>query len=147
MTMVFIPLFADEIGFGLNQISLLIGMMYLPYIFSFFFAEIADRYEKINVATGGLILASMTMFFMYFTTNNKMIAVFSSLIAVALALINPAVEGLITCLTPLHKRGEITGLSVFFHRGGKFFGPLILGFLASSKGIHCVFLVVSILAI
>lgn len=104
MILTFMPLLADELGLNLGQISLLMGVMFLPYIFSFLFAEIADRWEKVSVTLVGLILSAGTMFFLYFATSNLWIGVLSALIAVSLALINPAAEGIITNLIPPQQR-------------------------------------------
>lgn len=120
MVIIFIPLLAMELNLHLGQISLLMGIMYLPYLFSFVFAEIADRYERIAVSTAGLLLSSITMFFLYATTSNILIAVLSALLALSLALINPAAEGMITALTPMNKRGEMTGVQSVCNRSGRF---------------------------
>lgn len=121
--------------------------MFLPYLFSFVFAEIADRYERLTVTSIGLILASVPMFFIYFSTNNSLIAILSTLIALSLALINPATDGALTSLVPLDKKGEMTGVQSLCRRAGMFIGPLSLGFIAEFKGIHFVFLIVALISI
>jgi len=147
MIMFFIPLLGSELDLSLNQISLLIGFMYLPYVFSFVFAEIADRYERILIASVGLTLSAFMLFFLYFTTESSLVAILSSLVALSLALINPAAEGMLTALTPVEKRGEITGVQFLFQRTGQLFGPLIFGFIANAKGLNFVFLIIAILAV
>ena len=82
--------------------------MFIPYIFSFLFAEIADRCERIKIASIGLILAAVPMVALYYVTDNVLVALFSAMIALSLALINPAAEGTLTSLIPVDKRGEIT---------------------------------------
>lgn len=147
LILIFIPLLALKLKLNFSEISILMGVMYLPYLFTFFFAEMADRYERMTVASIGLIFASAPMFFIYYSTNSYLIAILSTLIALSLALINPATEGAITSMVSVQKRGEITGVQTLCRRMGMFIGPLVLGFVAENKGINFVFLLVAIISI
>jgi len=91
-------------------------MLYVPYIASFLFAEIADRYDRITITSIGLLLSAIPMFFLYFVTQNSLIAILTMLVAISLALINPAAEGMITAIVPVEKRGKITGVQALFQR-------------------------------
>ena len=143
---VFIPLYALELNLSLRQIMLLMGTLYLPYVASFLFAEIADRYDRITITSFGLLLSAVPMFFLYFATENSLIAILTMLVAISLALINPAAEGMVTAIIPVEKRGEMTGVQALFQRWGKFLWPLVFGFIANAKGLNVVFLIVAILS-
>ncbi len=108
LVMIFIPLFAVNLNLSLSQIFFIMGVMYLPYMLSFLFAEIADRFERITIAGIGLLFSAIPMFIMYYTTQDYLIAILSMFISLSLALINPAVEGIATAIVPHDKRGEIT---------------------------------------
>lgn len=146
LILVFIPLYALELNLSLGQIMLLMGTLYLPYIASFLFAEIADRYDRIAITSFGLLLSAVPMFFLYFATENSLIAILTILVAISLALINPAAEGMVTAIIPVEKRGEMTGVQALFQRWGKFLWPLVFGFIANAKGLNFVFLIVAILS-
>lgn len=104
LTMIFIPIFALKLHLTLSQISFLIGVMYVPYVFSFIFGEIADRYERLSITIFGLFFAATPMLILYYTTQNFWIGFLSSMISLGIALVNPAIEGMANAIVPLEKR-------------------------------------------
>lgn len=81
LLIVFIPLFAVKLHLSLSEISFLIGLMYVPYVFSFLFGEIADRYDRLNLTIIGLAFSTAPMFLLYYTTQSFLIAFLTMLIS------------------------------------------------------------------
>ncbi len=141
-----IPLHAVSLNLGLIEISLLFALMNLPFLFSFFFAELADSLGKTNVIAVGFVIASIALAAIAF--DNSLSFVFFAaafVLGIIVAIIQPAVNGLITDITPRVNDGEMTGLFTATVRVSGFISVLLLGFLAESYGLHFPFLVFAFL--
>ena len=66
--------------------------------------------------------------------------------SLALAIIRPAYNGVITHLTPRRMLGEITGLNNLLIRLGYIVGPIFSGLIADAYGIQVAFFVIAMLA-
>ncbi len=141
-----IPLHAVSLNLGLIEISLLFALINLPFLFSFFFAEIADSLGKVNVIGVGFVIASIAL--AVIALDNSLSFVFFAaafVLGIIVAIIQPAVNGLITDITPRVNDGEMTGLFMATLRISGFISVLLLGFLAESYGLHFPFMVFAFL--
>jgi len=143
---VFIPLFGLSINLNLRQIALLMAVMYIPYIFSFFFSVLSDRLKKMNVIATGLFIGALSFILLYFIVNEAMVIVFAAAISLSLAIIRPAYNGAITRLTPRRMLGEVTGLNNLVERFGRIVGPVAAGIIADVYGIHIAFFLIGTIA-
>lgn len=136
-----IPLYVASLNLGLVQIAILFSIINIPYILSFFFAEIADSWGKINVIVFGLLLTAFSLVAISFipvTSGAFYVTCFA--LGLILAFIRPAVNGLITDITPRVKEGEITGLYTTVLKIGGFVSALTLGILSDFFGLTFPFL-------
>ncbi len=141
-----IPLHAVSLNLGLVEISLLFALINLPFLFSFFFAELADSLGKANVIAVGFVIASVAL--AAIALDNSLSFVFFAaafVLGIIVAIIQPAVNGLITDITPRVNDGEMTGLFTATLRISGFISVLLLGFLAESYGLHFPFLIFAFL--
>ncbi len=144
--LIFIPLFALSINLDLRSIALLMAIMYMPYILSYFFSEISDRVKKMNVITTGLFIGALSSILLYFILDKVWVVVFITAISFSLAIIRPAYNGAITRLTPHSMLGEITSLNNFVERLGRIVGPITTGVIADIYGIKATFLFIALVA-
>lgn len=145
-TFVFIPLLALSLNLGLREIALLMAVMYLPFIFSFFFTEATDRLKKMNIIATGLFIGGLSFIFLSFIVDQMWIVLLASMISLSLAIIRPAYNGMITHLTPRRMLGEVTGLNNLFVRLGHIVGPILTGVVADVYGIQVAFFIIAIAA-
>ncbi|MBU0578213.1 MFS transporter [Patescibacteria group bacterium] len=145
-TYVFIPLFALVINLSLSKIALLMAVMYLPFIFSFFFSEVSDRLSKMNVIAVGLFIGAVSFVLLTFIVHQLWVVVLASMTSLSLAIIRPAYNGMITHLSPRRMLGEITGLNNLFVRIGYIIGPIFSGIIADLYSIQVAFFLVAIVA-
>ena len=136
-----IPLYVASLNLGLVQIAIIFSIINLPYLLSFFFAEIADSWGKINVISLGFLLTAgslVAIAFIPVTSGAFYVACF--VLGLILAFIRPAVNGLITDITPRVNDGEITGLYTTVLKIGGFVSVLALGILSDFFGLAFPFL-------
>jgi MFS family permease len=121
--------------------------MYLPFIFSFFFSEIADRAKKMNVIATGLFVGALSFVLLSFVVHQLWVVILASLISLSVAIIRPAYNGIITQLTPRKMLGEISGINNLFVRLGHIVGPILSGVIADLYGIQIAFFLIAIIAL
>ncbi|MBN2087189.1 MFS transporter [Candidatus Peregrinibacteria bacterium] len=143
---VFIPLFALAIDLNMRQIALFMAVMYLPFIFSFFFSEVTDRFKKMNVIAMGLFIGAISYILLSFIVKQEWVVVLASTTSLALAIIRPAYNGVITALTPRRMLGEITGLNNLMVKLGHIVGPIFSGVIADVYGIQVAFFIIALVA-
>lgn len=143
---VFVPLFGLSMNFSLTSISLLMAVMYLPFIFSFFFSEIEDRMQRMNVIAMGLFIGALSYALLFLIVKETWMILLVVMTSFSLAIIRPAYNGAITRLTPRQMLGEVTGFNNLIERLGRILGPILTGFIADVYGLKITFLVIAILA-
>ena len=143
---VFLPLFALTINLSLSEIALFMAVMYVPFIFSYFFSEVADRRGKKNVIATGLFIGAVSYVLLSFVVEQAWVVMLATMTSLALAIIRPAYNGVITHLTPRRMLGEITGLNNLLIRLGYIVGPIFSGLIADAYGIQVAFFVIAIFA-
>ncbi len=141
-----LPLYALSLNLGLIEISLLFAAINLPYLLSFFFAELADSLGKINLISAGFVLAAISLLAISLTSSLS-ITFFVACLALGLilALIQPAVNGLITDITPRVQDGEMTGIFSAVLKVSGFASVLALGILADAFSLQFPFLVFALI--
>lgn len=143
---VFLPLFALSINLSLGQVALFMAVMYVPFIFSYFFSEVAGHARKKNVIATGLFIGATSYILLSFVVDQAWVVVLATMTSLALAIIRPAYNGVITHLTPRRMLGEITGLNNLLIRLGHIVGPIFSGLIADAYGIQVAFFVIAMLA-
>lgn len=143
-----VPLFALSLNFSLIEISLLFAVINIPYLFSFFFAELADVFGKVNIISVGFVFAALALFAIAFAQDLSLtffVACFA--LGLVISIILPAVNGLITDITPRVNDGEMTGLFKMVIKLSSFVSAIALGVLADLFGLQAPFLVFGILLV
>jgi MFS family permease len=144
---IFIPLFAVSLKLDLKAIALLSVVMYLPYIFSYFFSEISDAFNKMRIIAIGLFIGAFSFVLLHFVVSQWWVLFFAAMISLSMAIIRPAYNGALTRLTPRSKLGEITGIYNFVDRIGRIVGPILTGVIADHYGLQITFLVIAFSAL
>jgi len=141
-----IPLYAVSLNYGIVEIALLVAFANAPYLLSFFFAELADSFGKINLIAVGFALAALFMVAIVVLSNAE-IAFFLAVVGLGfiLAMLQPAVNGLITDITPRVQDGEMTGLLNSVLCISSFSTALLLGFLSDAFSLQLPFFVFAVL--
>ena len=143
---VFLPLFALTIDLNLSQVALFMVVMYIPFIFSYFFSEVAGRTRKKNVIATGLFIGAASYVLLSFVVDQSWVVVLATMTSLSLAIIRPAYNGVITHLAPRRMLGEITGLNNLLVRLGYIVGPIFSGLIADAYGIQVAFFAIAIFA-
>lgn len=141
---VFIPLFAVSLKLDLKSIALLMVVMNVPYIFSYFFSELSDVVNKMKVIAIGLFIGFLAFVLLYTLVNQWWVLGLAALTSLSIAIIRPAYNGLITKFTPRGKTGEVTGIYNFVDRIGRIVGPVLTGAIADAYGLNITFLLIAI---
>jgi len=143
---IFVPLFALSINLSLRSIALLMAVMYIPFIFSYFFSMVSDRMHRMTVIAFGLFIGSLSFIFLSFIINKAWVLILAATISLSMAIVRPAYNGAITRLTPRRMLGEVTGYNSFVERLGRITGPILTGLIADAFGLSSAFLVMALVA-
>ena len=143
---VFIPLFALSIHLNLNEIALLMTVMYSPFILSFVISEVTDRLKRMDVIATGLFIGGLSFILLSFLMGELWVALLATMTTVSLAIMRPAYNGMITRLTPRRMMGEVTGLNNIALRFGYVVGPVVSGLVADRYSIQVAFFGIAIFA-
>jgi MFS family permease len=144
---VFIPLFGLSIHLSLKSIALLMAVMYTPFILSFFFSEMSEKFKKMNVIAVGLLIGAISFISLYFIVSTVWIVILATAISLSMAIVRPAYNGAITRLTPRRMMGEVTGFNNLAERAGRIAGPIFTGIIADAYGLQMTFLLMAIIAL
>lgn len=142
----FIPLLGLSMNLDFKSIALLMAVMYLPFIFSFFFSEFEDRLPRMNLIAVGLFIATVSYGLLFSIVHTAGIILLVMMTSFSMAIIRPAYQGAITRLTPHNQSGEVTGFNNLIERLGRILGPVVTGLIADVYGLKTAFLAVAILA-
>lgn len=113
--MAFIPLYAQEIGFSLSKIGVLVLVMNIPFLLSFVAAEIADRSERLRNIIIGFAISSISLGCMsLWHTEEWAVWVFSFLMMAGYAIALPSIDSITTVLTPKKYTGTGSALNDLF---------------------------------
>lgn len=136
----FIPILALAHDLTLPEIAVVFAIMRLPYILSFFFAEIADKRERMSILGGSFLLAAILIGILALSEGFIIILLASIALSICLAIIRPTISGVITNLVSRKQRSEITGVQEFFTTSGQIVGAFVFGMLSEAFGINPTFL-------
>jgi len=140
VSLMFIPLLAIQHDLTLSQTALVFGFMRLPYLLSFFFAEIADRRESLGLLGGSLLLAAGFLGIIGTSSSFAVIFFVSMAFSTCLAMIRPTIGGVLTNLIVPRQRCEMTGVEEFLSKGGQIIGSLVFGIMAHYFGMEWTFM-------
>ncbi|MFB6075787.1 MAG: MFS transporter [Candidatus Aenigmatarchaeota archaeon] len=139
-----VPLFAKSLGLNLFMTGLLMGVMYIPGIFKYWFSEFSDRIGDKKLIFYLSIIGSIIILPLIFISDIWILfGVIVPFFAILLGL-NPSISALVTKTTPGDEMGELTGLYQNFKHMGMFFGPFIAGFMADYFWISAPFVISTI---
>lgn len=144
---VFVPLLAFQLNLPLWQIGLLLASFWLPYLFTFFFSILADKFDRLLIIICGLLLSLIPLTILSFTEAPLWLGICSSLITLSIALMQPANLGIVASLAPNSEKAHIAGMGFIFSKMGIIFGAILLGFIAEKFGLRTIFVVIALLAL
>lgn len=148
LLLVFIPLTAKHINMGISEILLLYALVHIPFLLGFLFSEISDRIGKARMIMLGLLIASVSLGLVFFSAESlPLFITLCFFFGLSLSITGPAINGLITDLTPKNESGSVTGLVNAAYYAGGAIGPLTFGALADAFGLIPSFVAVAALAI
>ena len=144
---IFIPLLGLSINMSLNSIALLMAAMYFPFILSFFFTELFEKFRMMNLIAIALFVGAASFITLYFVADKYGIVLIASVISLSMAIMRPIYNGALTRLSPRGMFGHITGLNNFVQKIGKILGPVITGLVADVYGLPTTFIIIGIIAL
>lgn len=147
ISLLFVPLLAQDLGLPLFQIFLLSAFMLLPMVLTYRFSKIADKYDKLTLIVYGIALSLLPLIFLTTTNQPIEVAIASSIISLCLALLQPSVLGLAGSLAPSSEKHSVVQLELFFQCVGAIIGSVGLGIIADIYGIQTAFLFVAVIAV
>jgi MFS family permease len=124
---IYIPLYAESLGFSLVHIGLLVMVMNVPFILSIFSAEIADHSERIRNVVIGMLIAAVSMGALALW-NDQMWHLFVAgfFLVAGYSIVAPSLSSIITVLTPKEYSGTSTAmLELVLQMTVVFFGPVV----------------------
>ncbi|MEI7562475.1 MAG: MFS transporter [bacterium] len=131
MGFIFIPIISIQNNLNLSQIALIFAVMRLPYIIDVFTGAFADRYNKKKFIL--LVLFFMSFLFALLGLKDGFVSTLTISLGIAfgLALLRPAISGLISDYTRPEHEGKITGIQHCVSGLGSAIGALVFGGIAS----------------
>lgn len=141
----FIPLLALTNNLSLPQIAVLFALSRMPFMLCFFFAEIADRRERLSLIGASLIIASLLLAILASASSFSIIVLASVALSLCLAIIRPAADGVLTNLIMPRQRSEITGVQEFVSKSGQIAGALIFGVFSEIFSIGWAFVGIAVI--
>jgi MFS family permease len=106
---------------------------------------LADRYGRRLLLYLGLLIAGVMTWIFSIADNPFLMLLSAFLAASGIALSWPSLEGILTVVSPIHRRGETLGVWGFSRDMGYVLGPLLGGFLASRTSISTTFKALSLI--
>lgn len=135
VALIFIPLFAESIGFSMLHIGILVITMNIPFILSFFSAEIADHSGRMRLIIAGIFISSCGAFFLAFFHSAAWHLFFGAIILViGYSIATPSLSSIITLLTPKGYAGTGTSLLEFCLQLSMVITSPLLGFIIDRGG-------------
>jgi len=143
-----VPLYALSIKLSIIEISLLFGAISLPFLLSFFLAELSDRFSKASIICLGFACSAIILFAIAFSGESHAVLVVACFaLGFLLAILQPAINGLITDITPRVNDGEITGLYMTVIMISGFLSAAAIGMLSDLVGLTFPFIVLGAILI
>jgi MFS family permease len=142
---IFVPVLALQYNLSLAQIAMLFAFMRIPYLISFFFADVADKKERMAVLGASITIAGILLGILASVNGFTPIILTSIGIALCLAIMRAVAAGVLTNLIMPKQRSEITGVQCFLARGGSILGSLTFGLVSSLIGIPFSFGILAII--
>jgi MFS family permease len=145
LILVFLPLLARRVDFGLPSVGLIFVAFYTPYLLAFFLSVIPDIIVKERAIALALTIAAAVLLWMgLLAEHSSLFFVASFILGLSLAMLRPAINGLLTDLTPHFKEGEITAVYRSVAGVSRFAAALVLGVAAQLAGLGYIFLLASV---
>jgi MFS transporter, DHA1 family, multidrug resistance protein len=94
--------------------------------------RISDKYGRIQVIVGGLLLGGTTTLFLGFTTNYIIIMVLITLFGLSLATVTASTGAFVADLSKASNRGSAMGMLSTIMDIGQSLGPIVTGMLVSA---------------
>lgn len=143
-----VPLYALSIELGIIEISLLFGAICLPFLLSFFLAELSDKFGKANTICLGFLCAAVTLLTIVFSEPSHLVLIVACFfLGLLLAVLQPAINGLITDITPRVNDGEITGLYMAVIMISGFLSAVTIGMLSDLFSLTFPFMALAVILI
>ncbi len=145
---VFLPLLAASTQRSLLEIAILAIIVHIPLLFSFILSEIADRTEKFKFTGIGFGAAAVLLVVVaLFVENTPILYASAFLLGIVFAMLQPAVNALLTEITPQDEKGEMTGVFHSVANISNAINSLLIGTLAALFGITAPFIVFAFLLV
>jgi len=141
----FIPIIAVQNNLSLSQVAIIFAIMRLPYVFSFFTWEFADKYNKRKFILIVLLFVSILCALLWFRDGFGSILIITFGISLGLSLIRPVISALVSDYTDPEASGKITGIEEFVANFGAMFGSLAFGSISAIIGMGNSFILIWVL--
>ena len=142
------PLYALSINLSIVELSVLFGAISIPFLFSFFLAELSDRYSKAGIICIGFLLSAVTLIALALSAPSHPVLIGACFVlGLLLATLQPAVNGLITDITPRMHDGEITGIYMTVIMISGFLSATAIGMLCDLVGLTFPFIALGVILI
>ena len=142
--LVFIPLYATNLGLNTAQIGTLVTLnLLVSTLPQRYFGKVADRVNKFKMIALGNIILGTTIFLIPFTWNFTSLLVVNAVMGLGGALAIPANSALAAQFGRIHGMGSAMGLLQTSFAVGMSVGPLIAGLILDFAGLNMVFVFTS----
>ncbi len=145
----YLPLFMQDRGFNIEQISIVIGLAAsIPwFIFSVPVGIIGDKYGKRWPIFFGLIMSGITLSLIFSVNSLFDILLATFIIQTGLVFVTVALNSKVTDLFPKGEEGSITGIYEVMKDIGVIIGPVLGGYLAQTLGFTNAFMIAGFISI
>lgn len=139
--LIVLPLFSDKLGANYIQTGLIYAIFALPTVFEAPFSIFSERFDRKKILIAGGLASVLFLGGAFMSDSVISLFTFTLFMALAFALINPAIEGIATELMPRPKIGELNGVYRSVVLLAAAIGSLVVGPIADRFSIQTPFLV------
>lgn len=108
--LIVLPLFSDKLGASFVEIGLIYAVFALPTVFEAPFSIFSKKLDRKKVLIFGGLASILFLSGAFASDDIISLFIYTLLVALAFALINPVIEGVATELMPKPKIGELNGV-------------------------------------
>jgi MFS transporter, DHA1 family, multidrug resistance protein len=142
----FLPIYLNEkAGYSAWQIGILFtAQIVAATLTKPIMGRLSDRYGRIPLISGGLLLGAVTTGFMAFSTNYIILIVLIAIFGLGLATVTASTGALVADLSHAYSRGSAMGILSSIMDVGQSAGPMVTGILVGAFSYRSAFGIVGI---
>lgn len=141
----FMPIYAYDSGANLTKIGVIMIILAIPSLFSYYLGKIADRFKSKILINLFIFISIVMMIIPFANLFWQIVLIF--LIAFGLKLLELTIEGIMTRATPKTTYGRVNGILSVINTLGYILGFMIFGIIIQKLGMQNSFILFTVISL